>query len=124
LFYNIGIATYVWILTNRKNDNPLNGPVRKGKIQLVDATNFFHKMRKSLGSKRNEISEENIDEITKIYGAFEENEYSKIFDNKEFGYLKVTIERPLKLNFKISEERIENIYGENTFSKLYDEEKA
>lgn len=124
LFYNTGIATYVWILTNRKNDNPLNGPVRKGKIQLVNATNFFHKMRKSLGSKRNEISEENIDEITRIYGAFEENEYSKIFDNKEFGYLKVTIERPLKLNFKISEERIENIYGENTFSKLYDEEKA
>ncbi|MTI66594.1 MAG: SAM-dependent DNA methyltransferase [Firmicutes bacterium] len=124
LFYNTGIATYIWILTNRKNDNILNGPVRKGKIQLVDATSFFHKMRKSLGSKRNEISKADIKEITRIYGAFEENEYSKIFDNKDFGYLKVTIERPLQLNFKISEDRIENIYGENAFSKLYDEEKV
>lgn len=124
LFYNTGIATYIWILTNRKNDNILKGPVRKGKIQLIDATNFYHKMRKSLGSKRHEISKKDIEEITRIYGAFEENEYCKIFDNKDFGYLKVTIERPLQLNFKISEDRIENIYGENTFSKLYDEEEV
>ncbi|MDW7669656.1 MAG: class I SAM-dependent DNA methyltransferase [Bacillota bacterium] len=124
LFYNTGISTYIWVLTNRKNDNPLKGPVRKGKIQLVDGTNFYHKMRKSLGSKRNEIGEKDIKEISMIYNEFKEGEYCKIFDNKEFGYLKVTIERPLRLNFKISEDRIENIYAENIFSKLYDEEKA
>lgn len=124
LFYNTGIATYIWILTNRKNNNILKGPVRKGKIQLVDGTSFYHKMRKSLGSKRNEISKKDIEELARIYGEFKENEYCKIFDNKEFGYLKVTIERPLKLNFQISEKRIENIYGETAFSKLYNVEKA
>lgn len=124
LFYNTGIATYIWIVTNRKNDNILHGPVRKGKIQLVDATSFYHKMRKSLGSKRNEISETDIAEITRIYGDFQENEYCKIFENKEFGYLKVTIERPLQLNFQISEERIENLYSESAFNNLYDEDKV
>ncbi|MFY9483230.1 MAG: class I SAM-dependent DNA methyltransferase [Tissierellaceae bacterium] len=124
LFYNTGIATYIWILTNRKNDDILKGPIRKGKIQLVDATSFFKKMRKSLGSKRNEISKKHIEEITRIYGDFKEGEYCKIFDNKDFGYLKVTIERPLRLNFQISEERIENLYSESAFSKLYDEDKV
>ncbi len=123
LFYNTGIATYIWVLTNRKNENILKGPVRLGKIQLLDATGFYQKMRKSLGKKRNEISTTDIKEIARIYGAFKENEYCKIFDNKEFGYLKVTIERPLRLNFKISKERIENLYTEPAFSKLYDEEK-
>jgi type I restriction enzyme M protein len=124
LFYNTGIATYIWILSNRKNENILNGPVRKGKIQLIDANNFYHKMRKSLGSKRNKISDTDIKEIARIYGAFKENEHCKIFDNKEFGYLKVRVERPLKLNFKISEERIENLYSESVFAKLYDEDKV
>lgn len=122
LFYNTGIATYIWILTNRKNENILNGPVRKGKIQLVDATGFYHKMRKSLGSKRNEISNSDIQEISRIYGEFKEGEFCKIFNNKEFGYLKVTIERPLQLNFQISQERIENLYGESAFSNLYNDE--
>lgn len=124
LFYNTGIATYIWVLTNRKNANILKGPVRTGKIQLVDAIGFYHKMRKSLGSKRHEISENDIAEITRIYGDFKENEYCKIFDNKEFGYLKVTIERPLKLNFQITEERIENLYSESVFANLYNEEKV
>lgn len=124
LFYNTGIATYIWVVTNRKNENILNGPVRTGKIQLVDATSFYHKMRKSLGSKRNEISETDIAEITRIYGDFQENEYCKIFDNKEFGYLKVTIERPLRLNFNISNDRIENLYSESAFANLYDEDQA
>ncbi|QUL55691.1 SAM-dependent DNA methyltransferase [Paenibacillus tritici] len=124
LFYNTGIATYIWIVTNRKNDDILRGPIRTGKIQLVDANGFSHKMRKSLGSKRNEISKSDIDEIVKIYGNFKENEYCKIFDNKEFGYLKVTIERPLRLNFRISEERIENLYSESAFSNLYDQDKV
>ncbi len=124
LFYNTGIATYIWILTNRKNDNILKGHVRAGKIQLVDGTSFSHKMRKSLGSKRNEISPDDIKELTKIYGEFKEGEFCKIFDNKEFGYLKVTIERPLRLNFQISDERIENVYSQSAFSKLYDEDIA
>lgn len=124
LFYNTGIATYIWVISNRKNDNILKGPVRKGKIQLVDATSFYHKMRKSLGSKRNEICAEDIEEITRIYGEFKEGEYCKIFDNKEFGYLKVTIYQPLRLNFQISEERIENLYSEKAFINLYDEDKV
>lgn len=124
LFYNTGIATYIWVLTNRKNNDILKGPIRKGKIQLIDATSFFENMRKSLGSKRHKLSEAHIKEITRIYGEFKENEYCKIFDNKEFGYLKVTIERPLRLNFQISFERIENLHSESAFNKLYDEEKV
>lgn len=124
LFYNTGIATYIWVLSNRKNEDILNGPIRKGKVQLVDGRGFYHKMRKSMGSKRNEISEADINGIARIYGEFKENEYCKIFDNEEFGYLKVTVERPLKLNFQISVERIENLYAESVFSKLYDEDKV
>lgn len=123
LFYNTGIATYVWILSNRKNEDLSKGAIRKGKIQLVDATNFYEKMRKSLGSKRNEITQKYVDEITRIYGDFKENEYCKIFDNEDFGYSKITVERPLQLNFMISKERIENLKGEGAFAKLYDEDK-
>ncbi len=122
LFYNTGISTYIWILSNRKNEKLEKGAVRKGKIQLVDATQYFVKMRKSLGSKRNEITEEQINEISRIYGDFKENERSKIFDLKDFGYQKITIERPLQLNFMISPERIENLYNEAAFAKLFDEE--
>ena len=124
LFYNTGIATYIWVLSNRKNENILNGPVRKGKVQLMDGSNFYQKMRKPLGSKRNQISEADIKEIARLYGEFKENEFCKIFDNKEFGYLKVTVERPLKLNFQISEERIDNLYAESAFAGLYDEERV
>ncbi len=124
LFYNTGIASYIWILTNRKNDNPVKGGVRTGKIQLIDATSFFQNMRKSLGSKRKEIGEKDIQEIARIYGEFKESEVCKIFDNKEFGFLKVTIEQPLRLDFQISKERIENLYAEPAFAKLFDEEKA
>ena len=88
LFYNTGISTYVWVISNKK-------PVeRKGKVQLINAIDFSKKMSKSLGNKRNEISNKQIAEITKIYGDFKPNEFSKIFDNKEFGYAKVTVERP------------------------------
>jgi len=123
LFYNTGIHTYIWVLSNRKNDNLEKGPVREDKIQLVDARDFYKKMRKSLGEKRHKISDKQIEEISRIYGDFQENDNCKIFDKEEFGYLKVRIERPLKLNFKITEERIQNIYSENKFSKLFDEEK-
>jgi len=90
LFYNTGIATYIWIVTNRKDEK------RKGKVQLVNAVSFSKKMSKSLGNKRNEISDEQIKKITKLYDDFEEGEYTKIFDNDDFGYWQVTIERPLK----------------------------
>ena len=88
LFYNTGISTYVWVISNKKPAE------RKGKVQLINANDFSKKMSKSLGNKRNEISNKQIAEITKIYGDFKPNEYSKIFDNKEFGYAKVTVERP------------------------------
>jgi type I restriction enzyme M protein len=123
LFYNTGISTYIWIVTNRKNSDPMKGPVRTGKIQLVNAVDFYQKMRKSLGNKRNEISEEQIKEITRIYGEFKENEYCKIFDNEDFGYQKIVVERPLRLNFKVTEERINNLYNETTFKKLAESRK-
>lgn len=95
LFYNTGISTYIWIVTNRKSEE------RQGKVQLVNATGFSQKMRKSLGNKRNIITDDQITEITRLYGEFEENECSKIFDNDDFGYWRVTVERPLMENGKV-----------------------
>ncbi len=91
IFYNTGIATYIWVLSNKKA-----GSVREGKVQLIDANKMFVKRRKALGNKRNDISEEQISEITKIYGDFIENDISKIFDVDDFGYTKIVVERPLK----------------------------
>ena len=90
IFYNTGIATYIWVLSNKKADH------RKGKVQLINANGLFEKRRKALGNKRNDISEEQIVEITRIYGDFIENDISKIFSNEEFGYSKIVVERPLK----------------------------
>jgi type I restriction enzyme M protein len=112
LFYNTGIFTYVWIVTNRKSKK------RKNKIQLINAVSFYEKMTRGLGNKRNEIAAEQIDEITRIYGDFEENEYCKIFDNHDFGYWRITVERPLKLNFQVSAERIERLNDESAFQGL------
>jgi len=106
MFYNTGIATYIWILCNHKI------PERKGKIQLINAVDFFQKMRKSLGSKRKELGEADIEYITKLYGAFCENEHSKIFDGRDFGYSTITVERPLRLSFTLTEERLA-AHGEN-----------
>jgi type I restriction enzyme M protein len=88
LFYNTGISTYIWVISNHKPAN------RRGKVQLINGVDFFKKMSKSLGDKRNELSDDHISEITKIYGEFKEGENSKIFENKAFGYAKVTVERP------------------------------
>ncbi len=113
LFYNTGINTYVWILTNKKSNK------RSNKIKLIDATSFFKKMRKSLGNKRNELDrKEHIPKIVELYEIFEKNTYCRIFDNEDFGYTKVTVERPLQLNYQITEERLENLYSVNAFSKL------
>jgi type I restriction enzyme M protein len=105
LFYNTGIFTYVWLVTNRKAQE------RRGKVQLIDGTRFFQKMKKSLNNKRNELTEAHIARLTQIYGNFrygetervaidgtsEERVVSRIFENREFGFLKVTVERPAAL---------------------------
>lgn len=112
LFYNTGILTYIWIVTNRKSR------ARRGKVQLINAAELYRKMRKSLGNKRNEISEEAIAEITRIYGEFTEGDRSKIFRNEELGYRKITVERPLRLNFQASPERIARLREEKGFANL------
>ena len=132
LFYNTGISTYVWVLTNRKE------PYRKGKVQLIDGRQFFRKMRKSLGNKRNELSPEQIDELTCIHGNFDDGEtrpitdedpvtheartrprvVSKVFANEDFGYRKVTVERPSRLNFAATPERIARLEDERAFQNL------
>lgn len=91
IFYNTGIATYIWVLSNKKA-----GTKREGKVQLINANGLYEKRRKALGNKRNDIPETAIEEITQIYGAFKENEISKLFDNVEFGYTKIVVERPLR----------------------------
>ena len=112
LFYNTGILTYVWILSNRKSK------LRQGKIQLIDGTSFYERLRKPLGDKRKKLSEEDIRKIADIYGKFIESEYSKIFDEDDFAYYRVTVERPLRLNFKTSSDRIEKLYYETSFLNL------
>ena len=112
MFYNTGIATYIWVLSNRKEEK------RKGKIQLVNATEYYKPMKKSLGNKRKEISLDHIKEIKDIYSNFRENENCKIFNNTEFGYRKITIERPLKLSFKVNEEATEKVKETSQFINL------
>ena len=90
IFYNTGIATYIWVLSNKKEGR------RKGKVQLINANEMYEKRKKSLGNKRNDIPTHYIDEITQIYADFTENEVSKIFDNEDFGYSKIVVERPQK----------------------------
>lgn len=111
MFYNTGIATYVWILTNNKS------PERRGKVQLINGVNFYQKMRKSLGSKRRELGDEDIKRIVEIHGAFEESEYSKILPNEAFGYRTITVERPLRLNFQVSDERLARLEAESALTK-------
>ncbi|PST35352.1 type I restriction-modification system subunit M [Enterocloster lavalensis] len=91
IFYNTGIATYIWVLSNKKA-----GTRREGKVQLINANGLFEKRRKALGNKRNDIPQSAIEEITRIYGDFKKNDISKIYDNEDFGYTKITVERPLR----------------------------
>ncbi len=132
LFYNTGISTYIWIVTNKKEEK------RKGKIQLIDARNYYVPMRKSLGNKRHQIGDgkegrpDQIAEITRIYDNFTHNEtrkfiidgkekelvVSKIFDNEDFGYYKITVERPLRLNFVANAERIALLDFQSGFANL------
>lgn len=116
MFYNTGIATYVWILSNNKKQKHAD---RVGKIQLINGVDFFQKMRKSLGSKRKELGPQDIARIASLYGAFaDDGETSKIFNNRDFGYSTITVERPLKLNFAINAERIERVFAQKVFERL------
>lgn len=112
LFYNTGISTYIWVLTNKKEQK------RKGKIQLVNASDFSKPMRKSLGSKRKFIDKTQIDEIEKIYQNFQETKYSKIFDNSDFGYTKITIERPKNLEELKDDEKFESLDKKDEIAKI------
>ena len=117
MFYNTGISTYVWVLSNNKPAE------RKGKVQLIDATDRATKMRKSLGSKRQFVSESDQDEIVRMYGDFQETKRSKIFPIEAFGYRRITVERPLQLNFHTSEERIARIADEKAIKKMDQEDQ-
>ncbi|MFZ3154477.1 type I restriction-modification system subunit M [Pseudomonas sp.] len=153
LFYNTGISTYIWIVTNRKSAQ------RKGKVQLINASDFAWKMKKSLGDKRKKLGEgetengsfepNHIDALTRIHGAFQHEQrlrineiqtniepdrkkkrdqdksvlVSKVFDNRDFGYLKITVERPLRLNFAVTDTRIEQVKEGSFFTNLASSKK-
>lgn len=117
LFYNTPINTYIWILSKNKR------PERRGKVQLIDASSVFHKLRKPLGNKRNEITPADRVQITKLYAGFKENEYCKIFDYTEFLYREYTIMQPLQRSYAITDSRIEAMIIKGSLSALYDEDK-
>ena len=112
LFYNTGISTYFWVVTNRKT------PKRRGKVQLVDARESWTKMRKSLGNKRKQISNDQITELTRLYGAFEEGPRVKIFPNESFGFLRITVERPLQLRWEITDDTLSVVAADKKIAKL------
>ncbi len=119
LFYNTGIATYIWLLTNRKPKH------RKGKVQLIDATQWYKPLRKNLGKKNCEFAEDDIQRICDAYMKFEASEQSKVFENQAFGYWKVTVERPLRLHSQLTVKAIESLRfasgDEDIRAQLYDE---
>ena len=118
LFYNTGIATYVWILSKNKR------PERKGYVQLIDATSIFHKLRKAAGNKKNELLPEDRSKIVKLYTEFEENEYCKIFKNEGFLYREYTVMQPLQRSYAITEERIQQMLVDGTLDSVYDPVKV
>ena len=124
LFYNTGISTYFWIVTNRK------AQARKGKVQLIDARQSFAKMRKSLGEKRKEISDEQLAEIVRLYGNFdqqaspEDEARVKIFPNETFGFLRITVERPLRLRWEVGAETADALAADKRLGRLAAEDVA
>ena len=118
LFYNTGIQTYVWILSKNKRKE------RRGKVQLINADKFYHKLRKAVGDKKNEITPEDRKIITHLYADFEENENCKIFKNEEFMYREYAVYQPLQRSYAITEERIEQTLSKGSLNGLYDEAKV
>ena len=118
LFYNTGIATYIWVFSKNKR------PERKGKVQLIDASHLFHKLRRALGDKRNEITPEDRAAITKLYAELAENKYSKIYRNEEFMYREYVVMQPLQRSYAITDDRIEAMLSKGSLSTLYDEAKV
>jgi type I restriction enzyme M protein len=118
LFYNTGIQTYVWILSKNKSD------IRKGKIQLIDASNIYTKLRKSIGDKKNELTPQNRKKITELYVNFVENDSVKIFNKDEFIYREYSIMQPLQRSYGITQNRINNLIISGKLSSLYDEIKV
>jgi len=123
LFYNTGISTYIWLVTNRK------AAERRGKIQMIDAREHFVKMSRSLGNKRNQIGDgqegrpNQIGEIVDLYRRFEEGEHVRIFDNENFGYRRITVDRPLQLSFAVTSERLQRVAASKAFQKLAESKK-
>lgn len=118
LFYNTGIATYIWVLSKNKRAE------RKGKVQLVDASSYYKKLRKALGDKKNEISPEDRSAITKLYADFSENEHCKIFNNSDFIYKEYLIMQPMQRSYAITANRITAMLSGGTLASLYDEAKV
>lgn len=118
LFYNTGIATYIWVISKNKRAE------RKGKIQLIDASNIYHKLRKALSNKKNELSPEDREKITRLYADFKENDLCKIYDNEEFMYREYSVMQPLQRSYGITEERMQNMLSSGVLNSLYDEAKV
>lgn len=117
-FYNTEITSYIWLLSKNKRED------RKGKIQLIDASSIYHKLRKPLGKKKNEFSPEDRKQITELYASFKENEYCQIFNNTEFIYREYTVMQPLQRSYSITDESIDSMIQAGTLNKLYDESKV
>lgn len=118
LFYNTPLTTYIWVLSKNKRDE------RKGKVQLIDASQIYHKLRKGLGDKKNEINPDDRVAITKLYASFEESEVSKIFRNEEFLYREYVVMQPLQRSYAITNERIRKMIQSGVLSGIYDEAKV
>ena len=118
LFYNTGIATYIWVLSKNKRKE------RKGKVQLIDASSICHKLRKALGKKSNEITKEDREQITKLYNDFKPGELVKIFDNEDFMYREYSVMQPLQRSYAFSQERIEKMLSKDTLKSIYNEAKV
>jgi type I restriction enzyme M protein len=115
LFYNTGIHTFIWVLTNRKPED------REGEIQLIDARDLYNDLRRNLGDKSHELSDEHIDTITREFGSLSESDRSKLIPNKDFGYRRIVVDQPLRLNFKITEERLDRLEEQRAFTNRDEE---
>ena len=118
LFYNTGISTYIWVLSKNKREE------RKGKVQLIDASNIYHKLRKGLGNKKNEFTPEDRATITKMYADFKETENCKIYRNTEFLYREYAVMQPLQRSYGITQDRIDDMLSSGTLGYIYDESKV